>query len=202
MAGMTKDQRRAMLGGDDSEAPMDSVDVAPAAPAPVAPTIPALTFEQLKELFALAASGNAGIGEQMAAALKQSRQPKPENAIDDYHGKSHFHPGGKDVPRPELRAEMWFAVWDANEGKAKTTYPLDGRQMRDDEIEALNRITPGIHNVSRNDGSTVQCRVIERVNHMGEIDRVLLSFDPQVFDRENKNSLPVLATLAAQLVSA
>lgn len=202
MAGMTRDQRKAMLAGDEGEAPMNSVD--PVVETPSAPPAGgvALTFEQLKELIALASQGNASIGEQMAEALKSNRQPIPEKTLAEYHGISHYHPGGKDAPRPELRAEMWFAVWDQNEGKAKTTYPLDGRQMRDDEIEALNAMKPGVYQVSRNDGSVVQGRVIERVNAMGAVDRVLICFDPQVFDKEHKNSLPQLAHLAKQLVAA
>lgn len=206
MAGMTREQRKALMAGDEAEAPMDSADpiTIPAPPAAVeAPTTPgvALTFDQLKELIALASQGNASVGAQMAEALKSSRQPKPENAIDEYHGMSHYHPGGKDEPRPVLRAEMWYAVWDQNEGKAKTTYPLDARQMRDDEIEALNKLSAGVYKVSRNDGSSVQCRVIERVNQSGETDRVLLAFDPQVFDKEHKNSLPPIAAMAAQMVA-
>lgn len=198
MAGMTREQRKALVAGDEAEAPMDSVDpvTIPAPPkaaeTPAAPGV-TLTFDQLKELIALASQGNASVGAQMAEALKSSRQPKPENAIDEYHGISHYHPGGKDVPRPELRAEMWYAVWDAAEGKAKTTYPLDGRQMRDDEIEALNAVTAGTYMVTRSDGSKVQCRVIERVNQMGTVDRVLFTFDPQVFDKEHKNSLGQIA---------
>lgn len=201
---LNREQRRALmrqeLEGEDTIVANTDPDPTPVA-APAAAQAVTLTFEQLKELIALASQGSqAGIGDQIATAIQSNRQPKPETYLTGgYHEQSHYHPAGVDAPRPVLAKETFFAVWDATSGRAQTAYPLDAAQMRDDEIEAMNAITPGTHIVTRNDGTKVQCRVIPVANAMGETFRTLIAFDPLVFSKESKNSLPPLVTLAQQL---
>lgn len=202
---LNREQRRALmrqeLEGEDTIVTNTDPDPTPVAAPIAAPQAVTLTFEQLKELIALASQGgNAGIGDQIATAIQSNRQPKPETYLTGgYHEQSHYHPAGVDAPKPTLTYELFFGVWDATTGRAQTAYPIDGAQMRDDEIAAMNTITPGTHVVTRNDGTKVQCRVVPITNAMGETFRLVLAFDPLVFSKESKNSLPPLVALAQQL---
>lgn len=212
---MTREQRRALMAQElnpDQEVIVADTDI-PDPPARVATangTAPAPSFDMTQMASVIAAAVAQAIVQAqqqsthgLAEALQQQRQPKPETFLTGgYHEKSHFHPGGADVPRPVLATEYWFAVWDYEAQKAKTCYPIDPAQMRDDEIVAMNAIVPGVHEIVRNDGSRVQARVIRLTDAMGNAFRTLIAFDPAVLSSDAKNSLPPLVDLARQLAPA
>lgn len=200
-----REQRRAMLrdqidGGDSVVENVDAVDPAPAVvetPAPAQNV--SLSFEQLKELLALA-SGGQNIGSQLSQALKENRQPLPENAED--LGITSFHPGGRSVPRPVLKAPTFYGVWDAQTGVALPWVELESAQLTDDEIVALNALEPCVRTIQRHDGTTVQARVVVQDDGSGGIHRIIVAFPKNAYEKEYRNTLPSIEGLAKQLVAA
>jgi hypothetical protein len=195
----TREQRRAILrdqidGTDTDVEQVDAVD-----PAPVAPV--SLTFEQLKELLSLA-SGKDDIGGAIANALRDNRQPIPENTDAQYHGRSSFHPGGKDVPRPVLRADTYLAVWDSEHGKAIPWAQYEAPLLHDDEIVALNSLQPCVGTIMRLDGSPVGVRVVFQEDGSGGLHRVLVAFPKGTFDKDVRNMLPGAVSIASQLTAS
>lgn len=210
---LNREQRRAMLaqeldGGDVAVVDVDAVDPVPATEPVVAPAI-TLTLEQLQSLMTTAATaavqaagaqGGGDIGGQIAQAIKQNRDRIPEVTDADYHGRSHYHPDGKAVPRPVLAHPMYLGLWDEHE-KPVPRYPIEDSTSTDAEIEALNSVVPGEYTIERNDGSKVLARVVDVRDGMNNIRHRVIAFPPQQFEKEHRNGLPSLLRLAQQLVA-
>lgn len=222
---LTREQRRAMLaqeldGGEvevDATATVDAPPLAPhVPPAPlgagtateppaVSGSAPlALTIEQLQAIVSAAvasAGGGGDVGAQISRALRDNRQPIPENTDAQYHGRSHYHPAGKEAPRPTLDHPLFLGIWDTTSGKAVARYPIDLAMSTDDEIVALNSIAPGTYQVKRNDGATTLARVVDIKDAMDTVIRRVIAFPLQQFEKEQRNTLPPLDVLASQLVA-
>lgn len=148
-------------------------------------------------------TGNANIGEQIADALKQNRQPIPENGIADFPNKSVYHPAGTLAePKPTLRAPHFLGVWDQDTGKAIPVFPVDDKMMRTDEIHAANAMVPGVYEIGRTDGSKIRARVVEIEDATGAIHRVVIALPLSAYDRDHRNTLPSMLSLAQQLTPA
>lgn len=148
-------------------------------------------------------AGNLNVGEQIAQALKQNRQPIPENGIADFPNKSVYHPAGTLAePKPTLRAPHFLGVWDQESGKAIAAFPIDDKLMRTDEIHAANAMVPGSYEVTRSDGSKVRARVVEIEDATGAIHRVIIALPLSAYDRDHRNTLPSMLSLAQQLAPA
>ncbi len=212
---LNREQRRALLkqsiaGEDDVEVdqleddpPSKATSVTPAAAPTQAMT---LSVEQLQAIVtaAVQAAGSAGgdVGAQISRALRDNRQPIPENTDAQYHRKSHYHPAGTDAPRAALDHDLFLGVWDMQSGKAVPKFPIDEKMSTDDEIVALNSIVPGTYEVQRNDGVKTLARVVDVKDGMDNVLRRVIAFPLQQFEKEHRNTLPPLVTLAQQLVEA
>lgn len=195
--GLNKSQRRALaaeaLGDDLGEIDMDAVDQTPAPPTVT------LTLEQIQGMISAAVSAAAGqsavssdIGTQIAEALRNNRQPIPENTDKDYHGISEYNPEGKAAPRPELPCPYWFAVWDAEEKRAYPVREMEPATLTNDEIRELAQIVPGKYTMKKSDGARVPVNVVDQVDGFGEILRRQIAFPRNQFDKEHRNQLPIL----------
>lgn len=213
---LNREQRRAMLaqeldGEDVAVVDVDAVDPAPEpVAAPVAPpqTL-TLSLEQLQSLMTTAATaavqaagvqGGGDIGSQISQAIKENRDRIPEVTDADYHRRSHYHPAGKDAPRPVLIHPMYLGLWDEHE-KPVPRYPIEDSTSTDAEIDALNNVVPGEYTIERNDGSKVLARVVDVRDGMNNIRHRVIAFPPQQFEKEHRNGLPSLLRLAQQLVA-
>lgn len=208
---LNREQRRALmaqeLGGD--EIAVEQVDVVDApVVAPVVAPSAGLPPEQIAAIAQIVAATlaampqNGGdVGDQIARALRDNRQPIPENTDKDYHGRSHYHPGGIDVPRPVLAVPTFLGLWDLDTGKPIPRYPIEEGMSTDAEIEALNKVQPGVYEIQRNDGSPVLARVVDVRDAMDNVRHRVIAFPPQQFEKEHRNSLPSIAAIAGQLVA-
>ena len=208
---LNREQRRAMLAQelDGEETAVEQVDVvdapvvAPVAPAPVAVMAPEqiAAIAQIVAATLAAMPQNSDVGEQISRALRDNRQPIPENTDASYHARSHYHPGGIDVPRPMLAVPTFLGLWDLETGKAIPRYPIEEGLSTDAEIEALNKVQPGSYTIARNDGSEVLARVVDVKDAQDHVRHRVIAFPPQQFEKEHRNALPSIASIAAQMVA-
>lgn len=200
---MTREDRRAKLAQELGDIVPDETPKAPETALPTGNI--SMTAADLMAIVTAAVQaaggGNGDIGSQITRALRDNRQPIPENTDAAYHRMSHNHPGGKDVPRPALTYPTFFGVWDAANGKAAAFAEIEDDQCRDGEIEALNALRPGLFNVERNDGGTVMVRVVDAKDAQENVIRRILAFPQQQFEKEHMNTLPTLEKLARQMVA-
>lgn len=206
---LNREQRRALLASEIDGREIEASDVETVEPvavvsAPDAPVVapaeaPPAWLAPLLAAITQAQQGQ-GIGDAIANALRENRTPMPENTPDQYPAMSVYHPGGKDVPRPSLDVPTFLGVWDADSGKALPKFPMEDTLMTDQEIRAINAIAPGSYLVERTDGQKVPVTVAVLLDALGAPRRRVLAFPQIQFDKENRNTLPRLETLATQLV--
>jgi len=207
---LSREQRRQMLAqevhGVETEVDAIMLDApAPAPPEPVAVPAQAPTADMaaLVQMLAAALQGaNQSTSDQIAQALRDNRKPIPENTDAEYHGRSHYHPAGKDAPRPSLTVETWCGAWDHDEQKASPKWRYEEGMLRDDEIETLNALPVGEHRVERNDGQVETVRVVDQRNAEGQVYRRVLAYPRHLFLKEHANQIPHLASVRRQVLVA
>ena len=102
---------------------------------------------------------------------------------------SDFNPRGeRDHPRPRLRATMYF-------GSAPIGTPTDNSQLTEEEITALNAVTPGYYSIAKMDGSKAVVEVKGQVNANRTLERLWFIL-PEGDD--DKNLYPPLTRFADQ----
>ncbi len=122
-------------------------------------------------------------------AKATKRAMRPEN--ETHPGVSVFNPAG-DVarPRPELRCKMFW-----------TGVPLEQSTLTYDEIERLNKLTPGAYRCMKGDGTPFEIRVeAERDTATGQVDKLKVNFRVRGYDKHNH--LGMLAYLDQMLEQA
>lgn len=209
--GLSKSQRRALAAealGDDVGDVMNVDEIDPVEPrasvAPVAAPAITLSPDQLQALVtsavsaavsAVGASAPTGdFGKQIGDALRDNRQPIPENTDQDYHGRSEYNPEGKAVPRPTLPCEYWFAVWDAKERRASPVREIEPATITNEEIRELSQIAPGAYALEKSDGRPVAVNVVDQLDGFGALLRRHLAFPLEQFSKEHRNELGPLKT--------
>lgn len=203
---MNRAQRRALMAQELNEQEVEVVDVDAIDPvAPEAPVLapafdPALVAQIVAAtVAALKQTETPDIGAQLAQALKDGRQPKPETYLTGgYHERSHYHPDGVDAPVPVLEHRTFYGVWDHERGKAIAAWEIDG-QVRDDEVEAINSLQPGEYRIEHNDGVQTPFHVVDVKGEDGATKRRILAFPKARYDKATRNSVPSLTRIAAQV---
>lgn len=207
---MNREQRKALMrqeleGGDVDVQQVDSVDVRPEpvadSPSLVAGVDPNLIAQIAAAVAVAMQQQGAQSADVIAQALRDNRKPIPENTDAEYHGRSHYHPEGKDTPRPELARETWRGSWNHEERKANPREKFDPSQLRDDEIETINALTPGDYEIERLDGVKTMFHVVDQDDAQGKPFRRILAFPAQMYQKEHKNAVPDLKSIRRQLLT-
>lgn len=193
----------AELDNPEGEIDMDTPDPTPPdAPAPAV----TLTMDQIQGMISAAVSAVAGqqsqtgdIAAAIGDALRNNRQPIPENTDKDYHGRSEYNPEGNAAPRPQLPCDYWFAVWDPNDRRAYPIREIEASMITNDEIRELAQIQPGTYTMEKSDGRKVVVNVVDQMDSFGNILRRSLAFPREQFDKEHRNELGPLKTFARRM---
>jgi hypothetical protein len=126
---------------------------------------------------------NSGHSEQLSNIekfLMEREQARPHENLFNPPMKSHFNPlGERDHPRDELKCQMFWAG-----------YKMTKDNLRQSEIELLNRIDPGVYRVTKADGRTIPFTVVARTDDTGKLDRMNFHFAcKSAEDRSNHLSM-------------
>ena len=207
--GLNREQRRKLLAqeidGEDTEVTQVDVQDEPkaVAPEPVAVSAgvdPAMIAQIVAAtVAAMQQSGTVNVADAVGQAIRDNRKPIPENTDAEYHARSHWHPAGKDAPRPALVRRTYRGKWDHEERKAVPTFEYEASQLRDDEIETINALTPGQYTVKRSDGVETVMHVVDQEDSMGHPFRRILAFPAQLSQKEYRNVAPTLEQIREQL---
>lgn len=208
MAGLTKEQRAAMLadevdGGDPIDLPetpilqavLEAQPTPPPAPVAVAAAAPAMDPMQLIKMLtdALTASNRE-------TALT-ARNPIPESYLNGgFPAKSVFsHPDG-DLAHPptKLRCPMFLGVY-SNRGEARPAFPIFEDSCRESERVMLNQLREGSFPVERNDGRVGNWRVIQESDELGEPIRLIIAIPSQWLSKEEQAQMPGQPNFLKQL---
>lgn len=168
---------------DKQEAQAEAAEQALAADKTGAPTV-ALTFEQLKELVQAGRMSGEEIAQIAGAAASKAK--RPENDPPPYKSVYSTPAGERDAPKPMLKCRMYFG-----------SSPIERQTCTPAELEALNRVTPGIYRIAKMDGSHMNVEVRGQLNSNHQLDRLWILLpegDPE------KNLYPPLESFAAQCV--
>lgn len=184
-----RDERRAATAAELG------IDLDPLPPSPAL----AITAEQLTAIVTAAVQaagmgGGSDVGAQITQALRDNRQPIPENTDADYHGRSHYNPEGKAGDRQPLAQDVFLGVWDQKTGQATGVFPVPESVCTNVEIDALNRLVPGVYTVTRNDGATVPAHVVDQKDDHDRVLRRVVAFPQVQFTKETFNTLPPMKT--------
>jgi hypothetical protein len=120
-------------------------------------------------------------------ALAMKKQLRPEN--ETHPDVSVYNPRGeRDHPRPRLICEMFLGP-----------YPLEKDVLSVKEIELLNRLEPGLYDVTKADGMIVPFHVIPRMRVDGRtVERITIAFP--CADDDQKQNFPPFAMMLREVV--
>lgn len=207
--GLNREQRRKLLAqeidGEDTEVTQVDVQDEPkaVAPEPVAVPVgvdPAMIAQIVAAtVAAMQQSGTVNVADAVGQAIRDNRKPIPENTDAEYHARSHNHPAGNTQPRPVLARRTYRGKWEHNERRAVPTFEYEASQLRDDEIETINALTPGQYTVKRSDGVETVMHVVDQEDSMGHPFRRILAFPPQLSQKEHRNVAPTLEQIREHL---
>jgi hypothetical protein len=132
-------------------------------------------------LLVMKESGNGGNGDVIEQLLQQQQQllvkTRPENT--EHPGISEYsYPEGDLVrPKPPLKCKI---LWCG--------FPETVETLRPDEIEWLNRLQPGVYEVTRTDGRRIEFKVEAKYDSKRELEELAVSFPCRGENRHNHGS--------------
>jgi hypothetical protein len=179
-----------------AEAPMTQTPT----PEPEPVETPAVARDMAAMVQLLAAALQQGT----AAAIAEAK-PKIKSIEDsDYDRKSAFNPAGDRLrPRPGLKVPtFWGVLADKDNEPPIPLYEIESAQTTYDEQILLNQLQAGRGDIGINDGTKQPYEIYMPVDRVTKQPiKCVIGLPKALYEKQNRNALPPLKRLAAELVS-